>query len=1137
MSKQEKIDKAEELITLAFAEKLINRKSLGSIYKHIHKPRTKINTIDNYNKDLEFVTRHNRKARKTDLTKLKTKRTRIEKKKFNKIEKYNFKKIQGWKKHAANYELIPNDQEDTVDYKFYFHSIKSSIIEKLNQILVEKQSFKYNLSCKAVYSKDITENDERKTVYIKYRASTEQTAILNKGSINDNVDDDLEYLGERLDNPKITGSSYSFDHIEAVYINIVNYTPTRGGSYIELPKQIQDKKACINVQNEDNLCFKYAVLSVLHPVKNSNRPTSYKEFEKNYNFGCLTYPASLEGIKKFERVNNISINVYILRSNKNDYYVDIYQLCEKTLEKHVNILLIEKGDNYHYVGIKDLSKLIGSQINDHGHKVYICDRCQSQFNNEDKLNLHKQICDTVSFQRTIMPNPIKNTLKFVNCHKKVPVDFVIYADFESILPKIDNEPIEEEEDEEEISYTRKTHKHIVSGYAYKIVCTEPKYSKPIVYYRGKDAGVKFIEELLKEQDEIMKTLYEVNKQITLSEIDKVNHKNATKCYLCDGEFTEEDYKVRDHHHLSGVYRGPAHLSCNGKASKQKFIPVLFHNLKNYDGHLILANLPDSIESENINCIAQNQEKYMSFTIKKLRFLDSFQFMAESLSNLTDNLKKSGIDKFKYTTEVFKDKTELMLRKGVYFYEYADCFEVFDEKEIPKYEDFYSSLEDTNISQDDFEHMVNVWNQMKMKTKGDYHDLYLKSDVLLLTDIFENFRSFCIKTYSLDPAHYYTLPGFAWDALLKMSKVELELLSDVDKFQFFEASKRGGISVITTQYAKSNNPYLPWDDEKNWTRYSMDEEHSYIIYLDMNNLYGCAMTYKLPVSNFEWIDVNEIDENFILGLDKDLEKGYVFEVDLEYPHELHDLHNDYPLCAETIKVTDDMLSPFSKKQMEQFNIKVGNVSKLVPNLMDKKNYVIHYLALKQALELGLKLKKVHRALSFKQEAWMKGFIEFNTVMRSKAQNDFEKNMFKLMNNSVFGKTMENVRGRIDFKLKTNPKSAQKLFNKPNFKSHTIFNKNLIGIHMTKTEIVLDKPIYVGTSVLDISKILMYDFHYNVMKNKYGNKAVLLATDTDSLMYHVKTWNIYHDMKNDSQLYDFSDYSKDHICSQQKRPPSC
>ena len=195
------------------------------------------------------------------------------------------------------------------------------------------------------------------------------------------------------------------------------------------------------------------------------------------------------------------------------------------------------------------------------------------------------------------------------------------------------------------------------------------------------------------------------------------------------------------------------------------------------------------------------------------------------------------------------------------------------------------------------------------------------------------------------------------------------------------------------------------------------------------------------------------------------------------------------------------------------IKIDNVEKLVSSFLPKKNYILHYKNLKQYLQEGMVLKKVHRGIKFNQSCWMEPYIRKNTELRKEAKNAFEKDFFKLMNNSVFGKTIENIRKRQNVVLVDDRKKALKLSSKPNFDRATIFDEHLVAIHMKKTEVYFNKPIYVGQAILDISKTLMFDFHYNYIKKKYGQKAELLMTDTDSLMYLIQTDDAYYDIKKD------------------------
>ena len=333
-----------------------------------------------------------------------------------------------------------------------------------------------------------------------------------------------------------------------------------------------------------------------------------------------------------------------------------------------------------------------------------------------------------------------------------------------------------------------------------------------------------------------------NIPLKMTKDNEENFKNATACHICDIEYTEKDIRVRDHCHITGKYRGSAHQDCNLKLKvdpdKIK-IPVIFHNLRGYDSHFIMQeigaivknhaykNNKGEVKQMNINAIPNNMEKYMAFMLgNHLIFIDSYQFMSSSLEELVSNLPKKSL---KYTSKIFQgNKLNLMARKEVYPYDYMDSFDKFDGG-LPSKEDFYSILNNENISDKDYKHAQNVWNKFKLKTMGEYHDLYLKSDILLLADVFENFRRTCLEYYKLDPCHYFTSPGLSWDAMLKMTNIKLELMVDIDMFQFIERGMRGGISYIANRYSKANNKYM-----KN---YNNQLPKKYIVYLDVNNLVG------------------------------------------------------------------------------------------------------------------------------------------------------------------------------------------------------------------------------------------------------------------------------------------------------------
>lgn len=298
-----------------------------------------------------------------------------------------------------------------------------------------------------------------------------------------------------------------------------------------------------------------------------------------------------------------------------------------------------------------------------------------------------------------------------------------------------------------------------------------------------------------------------------------------------------------------------------------------------------------------------------------------------------------------------------------------------------------------------------------------------------------------------------------------------------------------------------------------------------------------MSQPLPIGEYEWVKENVTHDNndlllerklffdveTILNLSDDSEIGYIFEVNLHYPKEIHTAHNDFPFCAEKQSLSNEANDIISSR--EGFDQQNKKINKLLLTLYDKENYVLHYRMLKLALRHSLILKKVNRILKFKQRFWLKPYIDLNTELRTKAASDFEKTLFKGMNNNIYGKTMENLRSRVDIKLvnKWGGKSgAGMLIARPNFKKCRIFDENLVAIEFQKSCIIMDKPIAVGMSILDISKLTMYSFFYDFLKPKYDKNVTLAYCDTDSFVLAVQTSDFYDDMRNNIEKFDTSDY---------------
>ena len=1002
---------------------------------------------------------------------------------------------------TQQYAAEPTD----VDVCEYVRDNADDVRQRLNDAIRTHSSIKWYATLDIAFNRTTPDGDHQHTTA---RFRTQPNII----SDTDDVSADRiasEFL-TGIENFNSRGSNWVVESVLDFRITFAPYRPAQGTSFIPTPREIALKKAILNIQNlYSEKCFIYSVLAALHPVDHKQRPSRtchYSRYLNELNTDGLSFPLPVKDVPKFEKQNSdIAVSIVTYEDRE---LIPLYVSPHRKRKHTIHLLLLSNETTHHYTLVKSLSRLVAGRTKYDG-KTYVCPYCFHCFRYQDVLDNHILDCSTHSPQTVTYPKEGEDAVLHYKCNQKeFPVPYVLYVDFESFLaPSADKHSV---------------NKHVPSGFCcLKVSKFDDEIFEPYIY-SGTDVVSKFYEHIFREQETICSRLSIQMHMSPLTDDEKSKYENASTCSNCNGYFDQIScVKVRHHCHTTGRFLDAVCSKCNLqlKYSKRKrpdnrndefFIPVIAHNMKNYDSHLIIKGYERGV-SRNISVIPSNTEKFIAFQIGKLRFLDSFQFLTASLDKLVNSLPA---DAFKFTSK-FSPSPHLAKQKGIYPYEYMTDPSKFDEPRLPPKDKFYSALLETDITDEDYDRARDVWTAYNCKTMKDFHDAYLTTDVLLLADVFENFRSICMQNYGLDPAHFYTTPGLSFQACLKMTGVKLDLFSDPEKHLFVENNIRGGVSVISNRYAKANNKYT--DDGHDSTRPT-----SFISYLDANNLYGYAMSQPLPTGNFRFLTEDEIKHLDILNVPDDHPTGYILEVDMEYPHDLHELHNDYPLAPEKLLITKEMLSPY----IQSFPGPHVSSQKLVPNLNDKTKYVTHYVNLKLYTRLGMQLRRIHRILEFTQHPWMKPYIDFNTDKRRQATTDFERDFYKLMNNSVFGKTMENLRNRMNVDLVNDQNKVKKLIASPAFQHLEIINPDLVMIYRLKAKIHQNRPIYTGFSILEISKAHMYRFHYDVMLAKYGLDCRLLFTDTDSLCYSIRTDDLYDDMTTFSDHLDTSSYPKDH-----------
>lgn len=856
----------------------------------------------------------------------------------------------------------------------------------------------------------------------------------------------------------------------------------------------------------------------------------------------------------------------------------------------------------HYVWIKDPNHFVSRTVSAHNRVDQICFDC-FQFVRKEEMASHQ--CG-VGFQTKIYcPNADVNgappTLQFKGWRKSMEVPVMIIADFEATNKKIcvrKGEHSMKTSVQECASFAFLPVPTIMNKEGNQYV------PDPMEIYSGPDAAIKFLDRVVQYcRRNYWKKIHKHIDMKTLTVKQQQEYDNAEECCICDQpgdwEATYKDVdsdgnrcevernrtKVRHHNHFNGKFIGAAHSDCNIKASQWPNVSVIFHNLKGYDSHFLLKALKPHHGSARI--LADNGEKVKSMSLWQhvmsggdkrtgfsIKFIDSFAFLSASLDKLSslaidfneDEKDQAGFGlchNLPWTTAYLNEsipKTGIpkallkkySLKKGFFPYEWFDDLSKLD---LPLFdgdgqfllapEDFHSSLSSTVCQ--DLVHKA-AWSEMmcrgmEFKTFRDYHDFYLRMDVLLLGDIFQRFRTTCLKAPNCgqDPCHYYGTPSLVFDSFLKHNTMDIELMTDTAMYQkCHRDGMRGGISYWRRYLTIANNEMHP--------QYDPSLPRTEIIDMDATSLYPWAGRQRLPTGDFKLLgECPDVWEYILRDLPED--QGYYVWADLHLPvnieewlaatpakyhgnavyikkhygGNLHDYQSNYPVLVENKVVPSEFLSEHQQQLYEATSGQHHPTNKLINDLLPKKRYMIHYLTLRQALETGWVITKIHERLEFRQEYVCKDFIDFCVQLRAQAKNPVEKSLQKMNMNSLIGKFIENVMKHSDFRLwhrfqefKVNERIGRL---KDNW---YILNDDLVMAELHKKNTELNKPIMMGIAVYDISKLLMSHLWY-YLQHHYGKKIELCGTDTDSLIFCVETesWEkdaIYHNQ--------FSVFPEDH-----------
>ena len=522
----------------------------------------------------------------------------------------------------------------------FLQAVKPTILHFLR----EHYNIKIKLILKCFMTKtDISSGEEVNTTAFLH---SKMETVFKETNLDELYNKVVDKIMESLAKFQREGSGWVVDSIEELVLHTVKHNPLSGSSYIELPKILEDKKAVINMKNEDNQCFKWCVTRALNPVKkNAERISKVLRMQADeLNWEGLKFPMELKEISRFETLNEVNVNVFGFEN-----LVYPLRISDANHKKCVNLLLINENEKKHYCIIKDMSRLLSSQKSKNEHKKFFCLRCLNGFGSQTLLDSHEELCRENEVVRIKMPKE-GSFVKFRNNYKKMDMPFVIYADFESLMRSISSVQPNPRK-----PYTEKKMLHIPISFCYYLKCSFDDNLSKVVEYTATSEDEDVSQIFVTHLEEEVKWIYRIpKKKMIFTKKDRHVYERSNKCWICEEPFSEKDKRVRDHCHYTGKFRGAAHNSCNLKFACPKFTPVIFHNLSGYDAHLFIKNL--GVTEGNIDCIPNNEEKYISFTKhveverktvkdedengekkekevvinKQLRFIDSMKFMNSSL---------------------------------------------------------------------------------------------------------------------------------------------------------------------------------------------------------------------------------------------------------------------------------------------------------------------------------------------------------------------------------------------------------------------------------------------------------------------------------------------------------------------------
>jgi hypothetical protein len=1095
------------------------------------------------------------------------------------------------------------NSSDLVRFISFFKNILTALVWQGMKVL--QAPVKICISVELLMAHNLFYDQTHVTETANFFATSSFYDVINYYDVNNAVSNAVDDVIKREDQiDELEGSNWSIFSVTNGYLKIIKYSPLIGcgaSCHSSLPAYLRSKaKSLLNIVQDDGFASSIECKCLLQSIiakRNIHSypgPTafsaSFQESIKSINVsGIKNFPIPLNDFEKLENNNGFGLNVFVYEdlevknenpdakktllplriSNvycngddcagddekckkvidllliQNDYTSAVSEICTKC--KTDFCIHKDKHEN-HYVVIRSLRMHLYSRKS---YVKHVCRKCFAIYPNFENYLEHAKVCyssDRIA-QILEMPKGDKKFLFFKNHHREIPVPYVIFFDFECFLKEIQIKSG---------SATRRTHTHVPAAYCFVIVDSNNRMViKPVVHYDSNPKSLvhHFIDNLLRYHKQLRKEFKKNQSPLIITpEMDRLKMEAHT-CSLCGKLFGVNEMKVFNHRHYifdptdKSYLQGISCVKCNLAYKPTYKTIVIAHNLQKYDGHLLIPYLKKYREmGMRVELLAKSSEKFLSLTIGPLEFRDSMNFISGSLDSCSSILKDAD---YMFTREVFPDHFDLVRYKIPFPYT------AFSDDEtarslpalLPK-ERFYSEIKREHITDEQYEKLRTTCHTFRLVTLLDLCLHYIVIDTLLLAEVGTNLRKIFSSLFSLDYLHYITLTSLSWDYLLKNTGARIELLGDIDQFNFVASGLNGGLSSINTGRVFSSKNKDIGNLEAG------DERASSLFLTDVNSLYpNTFLRNKIYIDSPRFLTKEEIKSfDLFSQVNRESDYAYIIQCDviIEKSHYMHSLLRRFPILPRNRVVTYEDLSPHTKLQLEEHHIHFSKQSRLIADLENKYQYVLQGELLKFCVqEFGIRFENVTKILKFRASNWINSHIE--KLLRFRLEHSGNKLLDKAIKaaaNCLFGKSCQKKTKERDFRIVTNEKTFQRLSNSAYFKNYKIVNDETVTVELAKRKVILNTPNIIAQQILDLSRLHMYKLLYSeILPSLLGPEKQLwnspkqpitldvVYTDTDSLLLYLtypSSYSHYECLRSFMHVIDTTAFSTDHFLYRPRQP---